>query len=112
MEGFLAPTSAGRVLVVCGESGIGKSTVWEAGAGLARSRDFAIWCTQASEAEAQLSFAGLADLIDATDPGVLTGLPAPQRHALEVAVRRAEPAGPPPELAGHSLRGGQHHHQR
>jgi hypothetical protein len=30
-------------------------------------------------------------------PGVLDGLPGPQRHALAVAGRRAEPAGPPPE---------------
>ena len=112
VERFLAPGSAARALVLCGEPGIGKSTVWEAGVALARSRGFAALCARASEAETQLSFAGLADLIDATDPGVLTGLPAPQRHALEVAVRRAEPAGPPPELAGHSLRGGQHHHQR
>src|SRR5215813_1077120 len=42
VAGFLAPVRAGRVLVVCGEPGIGKSTVWEAGAGLARSRGFAV----------------------------------------------------------------------
>jgi DNA-binding NarL/FixJ family response regulator len=97
VERFLAPGSAGRALVLCGEPGIGKSTVWGAGVDLARTRGFAALCARASEAEAQLSFAGLADLLDATDPVVLTGLPAPQRHALEVAVRRAEPAGPPPE---------------
>jgi DNA-binding CsgD family transcriptional regulator len=94
---FLAPGAAGRVLVVCGEPGIGKSTVWEAGAGLARSRGFAVWCARASEAEAQLSFAGLADLVEAAGAGVLAGLPPPQRRALEVAVRRAEPEGPAPE---------------
>jgi DNA-binding CsgD family transcriptional regulator len=97
VEGFLGPGRAGRALVVCGEPGIGKSTVWEAGAGLARARGFAAWCARASEAEAQLSFAGLADLVEAAGPGVLAGLPGPQRHALEVAVRRAEPAGPPPD---------------
>jgi DNA-binding NarL/FixJ family response regulator len=99
VEGFLGPgpAGAGRVLVVCGEPGIGKSTLWEAGAGLARSRGFAAWCTRASEAEAQLSFAGLADLVDGAGGGVLAGLPVPQRRALEVAVRRAEPEGAPPE---------------
>jgi DNA-binding NarL/FixJ family response regulator len=97
VEGFLAPTPAGRALVLCGEPGIGKSTVWEAAVGLARSRGFSVWCARASEAEAQLSFAGLADLLEAAYPGVLAALPAPQRRALEVAVRRAEPAGPPPE---------------
>jgi AAA ATPase domain len=97
VEGFLAPAPARRVLVVCGEPGIGKSTVWEAGVGLARSRGFAAWCARPGEAEAQLSFAGLADLLEAVGPGVLAGLPGPQRHALEVAVRRAEPDGPPPD---------------
>jgi DNA-binding NarL/FixJ family response regulator len=97
VEGFLGPGPAGRALVVCGEPGIGKSTLWEAGAGLARSRGFAAWCARASEAEAQLSFAGLADLVEGAGPGVLAGLPGPQRRALEVAVRRAEPEGAPPE---------------
>ena len=85
------------MLVVCGEPGIGKSTVWEAGAGLARSRGFAVWSARASEAEAQLSFAGLADLVEGAGPGVLAGLPVPQRRALEVAVRRAEPDGAAPD---------------
>jgi DNA-binding CsgD family transcriptional regulator len=97
VEGFLGPGPAGRALVLSGEPGIGKSTLWEAGVGLARSRGFAAWFTRASEAEAQLSFAGLADLVEAAGAGVLAGLPGPQRHAVEVAVRRAEPAGAPPE---------------
>jgi DNA-binding CsgD family transcriptional regulator len=99
VERFLAPgtAGAGRVLVVCGEPGIGKSTVWQAGVGLARSRGFAVWSTRASEAEAQLSFAGLADLVEGAGAGVLAGLPPPQRRAVEVAVRRAEPDGAAPE---------------
>jgi DNA-binding CsgD family transcriptional regulator len=97
VEGFLAPGRAGRVLVVCGEPGIGKSTMWEAAVGLARSRRFAAWCARPSQAEAQLSFAGLADLLEGAAAGVLAGLPGPQRDALEVAVRRAAPAGAPPE---------------
>src|SRR6516165_7240033 len=44
-----------------------------------------------------MSFAGLADLVEGAGPAVLAGLPVPQRHALEVAVRRAEPEGAPPE---------------
>lgn len=99
VERFLAsgPVGAGRVLMVCGEPGIGKSTVWEAGVGLARSRGFALWSARPGEAEAQLSFAGLADLLEGAGDGVLGGLPVPQRRALEVAVRRAEPEGAPPE---------------
>jgi hypothetical protein len=97
VERFLAPGAPGRVLVVCGEPGIGKSTVWEAGVGLARSRGFAVWSARPGEAEAQLSFAGLADLLEGAGEEVLAGLPVPQRRALEVAVRRAEPGDQPPE---------------
>jgi DNA-binding CsgD family transcriptional regulator len=97
VAGFLASAPAGRALVLCGEPGIGKSTVWQAGVGLARSRGFAVWCARPGEAEARLSFSVLADLLEAADPGVLARLPGPQRHALEVAVRRAEPGDQPPE---------------
>ena len=97
VERFLALARVGRVLVVCGEPGIGKSTLWEAGTGLARSRGFAVWSARASQAAAQLSFAGLADLLEGAGGGVLAGLPVPQRRALEVAVRRAKPEGAAPE---------------
>jgi DNA-binding NarL/FixJ family response regulator len=99
VERFLAPGPPGQALVLCGEPGIGKSTVWEAAAGLARSRGFTVLSARGGEAEAQLSFAGLADLFEAAGPEVMAGLPPPQRHALEVAVRRAEPDGPPEPLA-------------
>jgi DNA-binding CsgD family transcriptional regulator len=97
VEGFLAPDPTGRVLVLCGEPGIGKTSVWEAAVALARSRGFAAWCARPGQADAQLPFAGLADLLEGAGAGVLAGLPGPQRHALEVAVRRAEPGDQPPE---------------
>jgi DNA-binding CsgD family transcriptional regulator len=82
---------------LCGEAGIGKSALWEAGVELARSEGGEVLCARANEAEAQLSFAGLADLLEGVDTARLAGLPAPQRHALEVAVRRAESADAPPD---------------
>jgi DNA-binding CsgD family transcriptional regulator len=82
---------------LCGEAGIGKSALWEVGVQLARCEGFETWCARASEAEAQLSFAGLADLLEGVDTARLAGLPAPQCRALEVAVRRAESAGRPPD---------------
>ena len=95
MERFLARDVTARALVLSGEPGIGKSAMWEAGVELARAQGFATLCTRASEAEAQLSFAGVADLLAAIDPDVLVDLPAPQRRALEVAVGRAEPGDRP-----------------
>src|SRR5262249_42604652 len=96
IERFLASARV-RALVLSGEPGIGKSTLWEEGVDLARSRGFATLCARASEAETQLSFAGLADLVEAIDSTVWAELPAPQRHALEVAVGRAEPGDRPPD---------------
>jgi DNA-binding CsgD family transcriptional regulator len=90
VERFLVASERGGALVLCGEPGIGKSTLWEAGVEVARSQGFVSLCARASEAEAQLSFAGLADLLEPVDAGLWADLPAPQRHALEVAVGRAE----------------------
>src|SRR5262249_54465124 len=85
------------MVVLSGEPGIGKSMLWEAGVDLARAGGFKVLGARASEAEARLSFAGLADLLEAIDWEVVAGLPAPQRRALEVAVGRAEPGDRPPE---------------
>jgi hypothetical protein len=97
VERFLTAAGNGRVLVLSGEPGIGKSTLWEAGLELARAGGFAALSARASEAEAQLSYAGLADLLEGIDSGVLSELPSPQRQALEVAVGRAEPGDRPPD---------------
>jgi DNA-binding NarL/FixJ family response regulator len=83
--------------VVSGEAGIGKSTLWDAGVETARAKGFEILCARASEAEVQISFAGLADLLEAVDSALLVGLPAPQRRALEVATSRADSVGAPPD---------------
>jgi DNA-binding CsgD family transcriptional regulator len=90
MERFLVASMPERVFVLWGEAGIGKSVLWEAGVEVARVRGFVILCARASEAEAQLLFAGLSDLLETVDSAVWADLPAPQRLALEVALGRAE----------------------
>lgn len=97
LELFLASDGEPSVQLVTGVPGIGKTTLWETalagGAGTTLQ-------TRASEAEAQLSFAGLADLLSSVDATLLATLPEPQRYALAVALRRESPdAGPPEELA-------------
>jgi DNA-binding CsgD family transcriptional regulator/DNA polymerase III delta prime subunit len=84
-------------LVLTGPPGIGKTTLWEAAVALARAADWNVLLTRASSAETNLSFAGLADLLDGVGSELLEILPTPQRHALEVALTRAEPTGAPPE---------------
>ena len=88
---FLADERFPKALVLTGGPGIGKRTLWEAGIDVARRRRLRTLVVRPSGAEAQLSFATLTDLLEEVDTGTLAGLPAPQRHALEVALLRAEP---------------------
>jgi DNA-binding CsgD family transcriptional regulator len=92
LESFLRGDA--RALVLEGEPGSGKTTLWEAAIDLAKSSGMRVLEARPSGAEATLSFAGLTDLLAHVDLTVLTGVPAPQRHALEVALLRAEPTGP------------------
>lgn len=91
---------AGRALVVTGEPGIGKTTLWEAGLATARAQGFRVLATRASGAEARLSFAALIDLLEGVGSTELASVPAPQLHALEVALLRAEPSEQTPAEAG------------
>lgn len=83
--------------VLTGEVGIGKTTIWESGIKLAAGHRYLVLSARGSHAEVALSFASLADLVDGVDPDVLASLPAPQLHALEVALRRRDPEGAVPD---------------
>ena len=63
VSGGFTPTA----LVLDGEPGIGKTTLWEAGIAAARERGVAVRVARAGEAEAQLSFAALIDLAGGLD---------------------------------------------
>ena len=84
-------------LLLEGEAGIGKTTVWEAGVAGAAARSYIILQARPAESEATLSFAALGDLMDGVLVRVLPQLPPPQRRALEVALLMEDPAGSPPE---------------
>ncbi|MGI9110596.1 MAG: ATP-binding protein [Gaiellaceae bacterium] len=88
---------APRALILTGGPGIGKTKLWEAGVDAARERGLRVLSARASDAEVQLSFATLIDLFDDVETEELAALPAPQLQALEVALLRAVPNGPPPE---------------
>jgi hypothetical protein len=81
-------------LVLVGEAGIGKTTVWEAGVAAAAGRGFRVLRIQPAEAEASLAFAGLADLLAGVEDSVYDELPRPQRDALDFALLRQDPTGP------------------
>ena len=82
-------------LVLEGEAGIGKTTVWEAVLAEGERRGCRLLSCAPAAAEAKLSYAGLADLLRTVDRSILAGLPGPQRRALEVALLEAAP-GPRP----------------
>jgi DNA-binding CsgD family transcriptional regulator len=97
LRDFVAVSLFRRALVLRGEPGIGKTTLWEAGIDLARERSLRVLSARPSSAETKLSFAALIDLCDGIEPDALSGLSGPQRSALEVALLRVEPAGTPPK---------------
>ena len=97
VDALLHVSGAVRCLVLAGDPGIGKTTVWEAGCSLAREREFRVLTARPSEAETGLLFAGLADLMENVPPEAVAAVPAPQRRALDVATCRADPDERAPE---------------
>jgi DNA-binding CsgD family transcriptional regulator/tetratricopeptide (TPR) repeat protein len=90
-------------LILEGDAGIGKTSLWAEGVELARVRGYQVLAYRAAEAEMQLPFVALGDLLATLPEDVLVLLPAPQRRALDVAMLRAEPEGTPIERRAVSL---------
>ena len=79
-------------LVVEGEPGVGKTTVWRWSLEQAGRRYQLLTCRPA-EAEAKFSYSALADLLEGVVDVTLASLPPPQRHALQVALLREAELG-------------------
>jgi DNA-binding CsgD family transcriptional regulator len=73
-------------LLLEGEAGIGKSTLWLAGVDQARVLGMRILSSRPVEAERGLAHVGLGDLFEDVLDDVLPTLSPPRRHALEVAL--------------------------
>ena len=86
VHAFIGAAEEGAAaLVLEGEAGIGKSTLWRAGVAHARSRGMRVLVSRPAEAERGLAHVGLGDLFEeAVD--LLPALAAPRRRALEVAL--------------------------
>lgn len=96
-ERFLSAAGHGpAALLLQGEAGIGKTTLWQFTLDSAEGSSYRLMSCRPVESEARLSYASLSDLLAQTslDP---FSLPEPQRRALEVALLRAEPEGPRPD---------------
>ena len=84
-------------LVLSGEAGIGKTSLWEAGAEEAQHRFGRVLSHRSAEAEASLSFTGLSDLLAPVFADIAPCLAPPRRRALEVALLFAEPGETAPD---------------
>ncbi len=92
VEEFLAAVRRGSAaLILDGEAGIGKTTVWQEARRRADASGIRVLACRASAAEAKFSFAGVTDLLSPISEGAFDALPTPQRDALSVAMLRAAP---------------------
>ena len=80
-------------LVLDGEAGIGKSTLWLAGVEHARTQGLGVLSARPAEAESSLAYVGLGDLFEDVLDDVLPALTPPRRRALEIAMLRDEASG-------------------
>ena len=85
-----APEELPSAVVLWGEAGIGKTSLWLAGVDAAAARGYRILSSRPSEAETKFSFAGLTDLLSTAADDVLPELPPIQRRALEAALLLGE----------------------
>jgi len=85
------------VLVLEGEPGIGKTTLWQSAVSSARARGLRVLTSRPGFAETRLTFAGLGDLLSGVDDAALAPLPFPQRRALQIALLRLDADGSAPD---------------
>ncbi len=81
------------VVVLEGEAGIGKTTVWRELVRRAGEHGVRVLSCRPAEAETKLAFSALGDLLEDVSDEMLATIPDVSRRALEVALLRAEPGG-------------------
>jgi DNA-binding CsgD family transcriptional regulator len=84
-DASLAPTA----LILDGEPGIGKTTLWLAAVEAARERGFQVLGTRPAAAESVMGYTALADLLGSVAPSTWADLPAPQRRAVDLITLRS-----------------------
>jgi DNA-binding NarL/FixJ family response regulator len=91
VDAFLtSATAQPSALLIEGEPGIGKTTLWLAAVEEARARGFHVLVARAAAAESVLAYAALADLLDDVDAAAWADLPAPQLLAVDQVLLRAD----------------------
>ena len=101
LHSFLDSIPTGpSALVLSGDPGIGKTTVWKEGLAGAQLRGYRTLSCGPVEAETRLSYAALGDLLEPILEEALPTVPEPQRQALEVALLALPEIGRPSRPAG------------
>ncbi|HEY8115746.1 MAG TPA: AAA family ATPase [Actinomycetota bacterium] len=94
LHSFLDSIPTGSsALLLSGDPGIGKTTVWKEGLADAQLRRYRTLSCGPVEAETRLSYAALGDLLEPILEEALPTVPEPQRLALEVALLRTPRSG-------------------
>src|SRR5918994_2028815 len=97
LELFLATTRRDpRALVIEGEAGVGKTSLWEAAIHTAADGGARCLSARPAEAEASFAYAALGDLLRG-ERETLATLPLRQRHAVEVALLLSDDGGEAPD---------------
>ncbi|MEZ0358724.1 LuxR C-terminal-related transcriptional regulator [Mycobacterium sp. SA01] len=95
---------APAALVIDGEAGIGKTTLWRAVTQWASTIGFVVLTATGAAADVTLPWAGLTDLLAGIDEMVLAPLPLLQRRALESVIVGGHRGGADQRLVATALR--------
>src|SRR5439155_10081238 len=91
-------------LILVGEAGVGKTTLWRAAIRMAETKGQRVLATSGAPTETTLAFAGLGDLLGTVLNDVLPRLAMPQRNAMEATLLLSEPKRTPtPRLISAAL---------
>jgi DNA-binding NarL/FixJ family response regulator len=83
-------TSEPSALLIEGEPGIGKTTLWLETLELARAGGVRVLSARAAAAESVLAYTALADLLDGVPAAAWADLPEPQRSAVDQVLMRTD----------------------
>src|ERR1700754_1555106 len=91
---FLASASVEpTALLVEGEAGIGKTTLWLTAVEQAHEQRFRVLSARPSAAESVLAYTSLSDMLSEVDPDSWAELPDPQRSAIDRVLLRTKSDG-------------------
>jgi DNA-binding CsgD family transcriptional regulator len=98
IRALVESVSDGAAAVVLeGEAGMGKTTLWSAGVAFADEQSLLVLEARPAESEVALTFCALGDLLHPVLEEALAGLPDAQKRALSRALVLGDDEGPPPD---------------